>query len=66
MNSKYRVIKFKKNKFEKIDDLISVEEPLEISLKYNKQDKWITSGLSITMRTPGQDKDIVRGISFNV
>ena len=65
MNSKYKIIKFKKNKFEKIDDLISVEEPLEISLKYNKQDKWITSSLSITMRTPGHDKDLVRGFLFN-
>ena len=65
MNSKYKVTKFKNNKFEKIDDLISIEEPLEISLKYNKQDKWITSSLSITMRTPGHDKDLVRGFLFN-
>ncbi len=65
MNSKYRVIKFKKNKFEKIDDLISVEEPLEISLKYNDQDKWVISSLSITMRTPGHDEDLVRGFLFN-
>ena len=33
MNSKYKVTKFKKNKFENIEDLISIEEPLEISLK---------------------------------
>ena len=42
MNSKYKVIKFKKNKFENIDDLISIEEPLEISLKYKNQDSWET------------------------
>ena len=65
MNSKYKVIKFKKNKFEKIDDLISIEEPLEISIKYKDQNEWLTSSLSITMRTPGHDEDLVRGFLFN-
>ena len=65
MNSKYKIIKFKKNKFEKIDDLISIEEPLEISIKYKKQNEWVTSSLSITMRTPGHDEDLVRGFLFN-
>ncbi len=65
MNSKYKIIKFKKNKFEKIDDLISIEEPLEISIKYKKQKEWVTSSLSITMRTPGHDEDLVRGFLFN-
>ena len=65
MNSKYKVIKFSKNKFEKIDDLISIEEPLEISLRYKDQDKWLTNSLSITMRTPGHDDDLVRGFLYN-
>ena len=34
MNSKYKVLKFKSNQFEKVDDLISIEEPLEISIKF--------------------------------
>ena len=65
MNSKYKVIKFIKNKFEKIDDLISIEEPLEISIKYKDQNEWLISSLSITMRTPGHDDDLVRGFLFN-
>ena len=65
MNSKYKVIKFKKNKFEKIDDLISIEEPLEISIKYKDQSEWVINSLSITMRTPGHDEDLVRGFLFN-
>ena len=65
MNSKYKVTKFKKNKFEKFDDLISIEEPLEISIKYKDQNEWVTSSLSITMRTPGHDEDLVRGFLFN-
>ena len=65
MNSKYNVLKFKKNKFENTDDLISIEEPLEISLKYKDKDKWSTNSLVITMRTPGHDEDLVRGFLYN-
>ena len=65
MNSKYKVLKFISNKFDNVEDLISIEEPLEISLKFNEENKWITQNLSITMRTPGNDKDLVRGFLFN-
>ena len=65
MNSNYKVIKFKKDKFEKIDDLISIEEPLEISIKYKDQNEWVIRSVSITMRTPGHDEDLVRGFLFN-
>jgi len=65
MNSKYKVSKFKSNKIENIDDLISIEEPLEISIRYKDQDKWVNQILSITMRTPGNDEDLVRGFLFN-
>jgi len=65
MNSKYKVLKYSSNKFENIDDLISIEEPLEISLKYKESDKWINQSLSITMRTPGDDEDLVRGFLYN-
>ena len=65
MNSKYNITKFIKGKLENIEDLISIEEPLEISLKFRDKDKWITKSLSITMRTPGHDEDLVRGFLFN-
>jgi len=65
MNSKYKVLKFLSNKFDNVEDLISIEEPLEISLKFKENDKWITKNLSITMRTPGNDEDLVRGFLFN-
>ena len=65
MNTKYNVLKFILNKFEKVEDLVSIEEPLEISLKFKKDDKWIIQNLSVTMRTPGHDKDLVRGFLFN-
>ncbi|MDC1132575.1 formate dehydrogenase accessory sulfurtransferase FdhD [Candidatus Pelagibacter sp.] len=65
MNSKYKVLKYKSNKFENVEDLISIEEPLEISLKFKNKDKWIIKILSITMRTPGDDQHLVRGFLFN-
>jgi FdhD protein len=65
MNSKYKVSKFKSNQIENVDDLISIEEPLEISIRYKDQDKWVNQILSITMRTPGNDEDLVRGFLFN-
>ena len=65
MNSKYKIVKFRENKFENVDDFISIEEPLEISIRYKEHDKWIKNSLSITMRTPGHDEDLVRGFLFN-
>jgi len=65
MNSKYKVLKYSSNNFEDVEDLVSIEEPLEISLKYKEKNKWIEQTLSITMRTPGNDDDLVRGFLFN-
>jgi FdhD protein len=65
MHSKYKVNKFRSDKLEEVDDLISIEEPLEISLRYENENKSVTQLLSITMRTPGQDEDLVRGFLFN-
>ena len=65
MNSKYKVLKYNSGKFENIKNLISIEEPLEISIKFKEKDDWIKRILSITMRTPGDDKDLVRGFLFN-
>ncbi len=65
MNSKYKITKLKKKEFQNVEDLISIEEPLEISLKYKEKENWLTKSLSITMRTPGHDEDLVRGFLFN-
>ena len=65
MNSKYKVLKYSSNNFNDVEDLVSIEEPLEISLKYKEKDNWVEQSLSITMRTPGNDEDLVRGFLFN-
>ena len=52
MNSKYKTIKYKQNKPSDIEDLVSIEEPLEMVVRYKKENKWIDNSISITMRTP--------------
>ena len=42
-------------------DFLAVEEPLEIRVEYGPETGRITKALSITMRTPGADEDLVRG-----
>ena len=65
MNSKYKILKYKSGKPNKIEDLISIEEPLEISIKFKNKGTWTQNIISITMRTPGNDEDLVRGFLFN-
>ena len=65
MDIKYNVSKIKSSKEEVIKDSVSVEEPLELRLKYKKDGKLETQNISITMRTPGNDEDLIRGFLFN-
>ena len=52
MNSKYKTIKYKKNRSSNIEDLVSIEEPLEMVVRYKKENEWVDNSISITMRTP--------------
>jgi len=65
MNSNYKVLKFESKVLNEFDDQISIEEPLEIILKYKDKKTWVEKIISITMRTPGHDEDLVRGFLFN-
>ena len=65
MNSNYKVLKFESKNLNEFDDQISIEEPLEIILKYKDKETWVEKNISITMRTPGNDEDLVRGFLFN-
>lgn len=65
MDIKYNVSKFKNSKLEEVKDSVSIEEPLEMRLKYKKDDKWEIQNISITMRTPGNDEDLIRGFLYN-
>ena len=65
MDIKYNITRLKGLKKEEIQDNISVEEPLEMRLKYKANNKWEIQNISITMRTPGNDEDLHRGFLYN-
>ena len=65
MNSNYKVIKFRSNNAKEVEDLVSIEEPLEIIIRFKNKNSWVDNTISITMRTPGDDEDLVRGFLFN-
>ena len=65
MDIKYKVSKLKDNDAKEIKDSVSVEEPLEMSLRFKVNEDWKEENLSITMRTPGQDDDLIAGFLFN-
>ena len=47
-----------------LEDVLSVEEPLEIRLRYRSGSQLISSNVSVTMRTPGNDEDLTLGFLF--
>ena len=49
---------------EALDDSVAVEEPLEIRLGYSTPDGRATRSISITMRTPGNDKELAAGFLY--
>ena len=65
MNSKYQTVKYKQNQTSTIDELVSIEEPLEMIIYYKKNNDWINNSISITMRTPKNDVDLIVGLLFS-
>ena len=65
MSYDYKVSKFKNNELKESVDQISIEEPLEIIIKYKENNTWIQNTISVTMRTPGDDKNLITGFLFN-
>ena len=65
MDIKYKVTKLKNNNIEEVKDSVSVEEPLEMILRFERNGKWKNENISITMRTPGNDEDLISGFLFN-
>lgn len=46
------------------DDYLAPEEPLEVILVWPKPGGWEQVPLTVTMRTPGDDADLVRGLLY--
>ena len=64
MNSKYKTIKYKKGNQSSLEDLVSIEEPLEMIIRYKKDNEWVDNSISITMRTPKNDENLITGLLF--
>jgi FdhD protein len=67
MNSSTTDIKIKRftgNILTDADDVLAMEEPLEIRLMYISNSSRVTKKVSVTMRTPGHDKELATGFLF--
>ena len=65
MDIKYNITRLKDSSVKEVKDAVSVEEPLEMNLRYKSNGTWKMENLSITMRTPGHDEDLISGFLFN-
>ena len=65
MSFDYKVSKFKNNELKQSVDQVSIEEPLEIIIKFKENNNWIQNTISVTMRTPGDDENLITGFLFN-
>lgn len=63
---KYQILKkFSDRIDQETDDLVAVEEPLEIRIQHYSNDTWKENPLLVTMRTPGNDFELVIGFLFS-
>jgi len=60
--NKVQIFKHKDQSIDELEDHVSIEEPLEISIKSEKASK--KKNISITMRTPGDDTELSAGFLF--
>ncbi len=62
--SNFQILKFSDGIFTETGDQTAIEEPLEISLVYNQDDRIVKKNISITMRSPGHDHLLASGFLF--
>ncbi|MXW53640.1 MAG: formate dehydrogenase accessory sulfurtransferase FdhD [Gammaproteobacteria bacterium] len=63
MNDQHRAVPIQKfgSRLESTDDFVTIEEPLEIRIRYFDKRQIRENSLSVTMRTPGDDLDLACG-----
>lgn len=58
------ILKISEGKIASFDDMVAVEEPLEIQLEYSSTTGRMQKNIAVTMRTPGNDKELAAGFLF--
>ena len=58
------IIKVNDSDVKHMNDMLSVEEPIEIILVHFFNDSWIEKNIAVTMRTPGNDIELTVGFLF--
>lgn len=64
LSKSVNIKRFKAGAWSDEPDVVAVEEPLEIRLEFGLQGKRQSKSLSVTMRTPGADGELVAGFLF--
>jgi FdhD protein len=55
------ILRVEDSLFKEVEDALVIEAPLEIRIQYFILNKWHKKKLAITMRTPGNDKELALG-----
>jgi FdhD protein len=61
----FLVRRFSSSGVERVTDTVTREEPLEIRITYSFKDVRRTDSVAITMRTPGDDRELVAGFLYS-
>jgi len=61
----YDIHRVENSSLKESSDFIAIEEPLEIVVRYYKNNEWLLEPLMVTMRTPGNDEDLLTGLLFS-
>ncbi len=57
--------RFVEGRAERVNDMVAIEEPLAMRVRYWFKDAQLTESLSLTMRTPGHDRELAAGFLFS-
>lgn len=63
-SGKLRINKINGNCNVESEDILAKEEPLEISVMWSREEKYLDRKISVTMRTPGNDEELSAGFLF--